>query len=51
MTTSNVSPRVANAYHDEVVVALRRIGDRRLGAAVAKDRGSSMEALGIRFPL
>ena len=50
MTPRRVSPRVADAYHDEVVAALRRIGDRRLGAAVAKDRGSSMEHLGIRFP-
>jgi 3-methyladenine DNA glycosylase AlkD len=50
MTTGRVSPRVADAYHDEVVAALRKIGDRRLGAAVAKDRGSSMEHLGIRFP-
>jgi 3-methyladenine DNA glycosylase AlkD len=37
-------------YHDEVVAALRSIGDARLGAAVAKDRGSSMRHLGIGFP-
>jgi 3-methyladenine DNA glycosylase AlkD len=32
------------------VTALRKLGDPRLGAAVAKDRGSSIEHLGIRFP-
>ena len=37
-------------YHDEVVAALRELGDPRLGAAVAKDRGSDLEHLGIRFP-
>lgn len=37
-------------YHDEVLAALRRIGNPRLGAAIARDRGSSMEHLGIRFP-
>ena len=37
-------------YHEEVVGALRAIGNARFGAAVAKDRGSSMEHLGIRFP-
>ena len=43
-------PGNVNRYHDEVVAALRKIGNVRLGAAVAKDRGSSMEHLGIRFP-
>jgi 3-methyladenine DNA glycosylase AlkD len=41
---------VADKYHDEVVTALRQIGDARLGTAIAKDRGSSMTHLGIRFP-
>jgi 3-methyladenine DNA glycosylase AlkD len=41
---------VADQYHDEVVAALRRIGDARRGAAIAKDRGSSMTHLGIGFP-
>ena len=39
-----------SAYHHEVVTALRKIGDARLGAAIAKDRGSAMKHLGIRFP-
>jgi 3-methyladenine DNA glycosylase AlkD len=34
-----------------VVAALREIGDPRFGAALAKDRGSSLEHLGIRFPV
>ena len=42
--------RGAGKYHDEVVTALRKIGDPRLGAAIAKDRGSSLKHLGIRFP-
>ncbi|HJW48070.1 MAG TPA: DNA alkylation repair protein [Candidatus Limnocylindria bacterium] len=50
MSTGRVSPRVANAYKDEVVAALRKIGDVRRGSAVAKDRGSSMTHLGIGFP-
>ena len=41
---------VADKYHDEVVRALRKIGDARRGAAVAKDRGSAMKHLGIGFP-
>ncbi len=42
--------RRVDKSHDEVVAALRKIGDPRLGAAIAKDRGSSMKHLGIRFP-
>jgi 3-methyladenine DNA glycosylase AlkD len=42
--------RALDAYHDEVVAALREIGDARFGAAVADDRGSSLEHLGIGFP-
>jgi 3-methyladenine DNA glycosylase AlkD len=41
---------VADQYHHEVVGALRKIGDARRGAAIAKDRGSSMTHLGIAFP-
>jgi 3-methyladenine DNA glycosylase AlkD len=41
---------VADKYHDEVVRALRKIGDPRRGAAIAKDRGSAMKHLGIGFP-
>jgi 3-methyladenine DNA glycosylase AlkD len=37
-------------YHEEVVTSLREIGNPLFGAEVAKDRGSSMEHLGIRFP-
>jgi 3-methyladenine DNA glycosylase AlkD len=48
--TSRISPRAVNQYHDEVVGALRRIGDPRRGAAIAKDRGSAMKHLGIGFP-
>jgi 3-methyladenine DNA glycosylase AlkD len=42
---------VLDAYHDEVASALREIGDPRYGAAVARDRGSSLEHLGIGFPV
>jgi 3-methyladenine DNA glycosylase AlkD len=49
--TARKSPqRVADEYHDEVVTALRKIGDASLGTAIAKDRGSSMKHLGIPFP-
>jgi 3-methyladenine DNA glycosylase AlkD len=47
---AKVSRRDLDEYHDEVVAALREIGNPRLGTAVAKDRGSSLEHLGIRFP-
>jgi 3-methyladenine DNA glycosylase AlkD len=50
MISNKISRRLVDEHHDEVVAALRRIGDARLGAAVAKDRGSSMKHLGIRFP-
>jgi len=38
-------------YHDEVVAALREIGNARYGADIARDRRSSMDHLGIRFPV
>jgi 3-methyladenine DNA glycosylase AlkD len=38
------------AVHDEVVSALRAIGDPRYGAAVRADRRSELEYLGIGFP-
>jgi 3-methyladenine DNA glycosylase AlkD len=50
MTSAEIARRELDAYHDEVVTALRKIGDTRLGTAIAKDRGSSMTHLGIRFP-
>ena len=50
MAAAAISRRAFDEYHDEVVAALREIGDPRFGAAVAKDRGSSLEHLGIRFP-
>jgi 3-methyladenine DNA glycosylase AlkD len=50
MITNKIPRRATDKYHDEVVAALRRIGNPRLGIAVAKDRGSSMEHLGIGFP-
>ena len=37
-------------YHDEVLAALRELGNARLGARIADDRGSALEHLGIRFP-
>lgn len=36
--------------HDEVVSALREIGNPALGEAIRRDRGSELEHLGIRFP-
>jgi 3-methyladenine DNA glycosylase AlkD len=42
--------RAAEEVHEEVVAALREIGNPDYGAAVAKDRGSSLEHLGIGFP-
>lgn len=50
MTTPTIPRRLVDKWHDEVVEALRKIGNPRLGASIAKDRGSSMEHLGIRFP-
>jgi 3-methyladenine DNA glycosylase AlkD len=50
MAAAAIPRRAFDEYHDEVVAALREIGDPRFGAAVAKDRGSSLEHLGIRFP-
>jgi 3-methyladenine DNA glycosylase AlkD len=50
MAAAKISRRAFDQYHEEVVAALREIGNARFGAAVAKDRGSSMEHLGIRFP-
>jgi 3-methyladenine DNA glycosylase AlkD len=38
------------AYHREVVEALRAIGDPTYGKAVQHDRGSHLEHLGISFP-
>jgi 3-methyladenine DNA glycosylase AlkD len=51
MAAVGISRRALDEYHDEVVAALREIGNPGLGADVAKDRGSSMEHLGIRFPV
>jgi 3-methyladenine DNA glycosylase AlkD len=50
VTAGKPSTRTVSEYHDEVVAALRKIGDPRRGAAIAKDRGSSMKHLGIGFP-
>lgn len=50
MLTNRMPRRAVDKYHDEVVAALREIGNPRLGAAVAKDRDSLLEHLGIRFP-
>jgi len=36
--------------HDEIVGALRAVGNPRLGLHVAKDRGSGLEYLGVRMP-
>jgi hypothetical protein len=37
-------------HHDEVVSALKAIGNPRYGAAVAADRVSKLTHLGISFP-
>ena len=50
MTTTTIARREVDEYHDEVVTALRKIGNARRGTAIAKDRGSSMKHLGIGFP-
>ena len=46
-----ISSRALDEYHGEVVAALREIGNPGFGANIAKDRGSSLEHLGIRFPV
>ena len=46
-----ISERAYEQYHGEVVAALRELGDPRLGALIAADRGSRLEHLGIRFPV
>jgi 3-methyladenine DNA glycosylase AlkD len=51
MAAVEISRGAFDEYHDEVVAALREIGNPRFGEDVAKDRGSSMEHLGIRFPV
>ena len=51
MTTTRIPRRVLDECHDEVAAALREIGDSHRGAAVARDRGSSLEHLGIRVPI
>ncbi len=38
------------SYHDEVVAALARCGSPAHGAAVAADRGSKLEYLGVSAP-
>jgi 3-methyladenine DNA glycosylase AlkD len=45
-----MDPTQLNAYHNELVDALRAIGNPGYGRAVQKDRGSRMRHLGIRFP-
>jgi 3-methyladenine DNA glycosylase AlkD len=50
MAAVEISRRAFDEYHEEVVAALREIGNPRFGADVARDRGSSMEHLGIRVP-
>jgi 3-methyladenine DNA glycosylase AlkD len=50
VTKSKIPRRVVDEYHHEVVVALRKIGNPRLGKAVAKDRGSRVEHLGVPVP-
>lgn len=37
-------------FHDEVVAALRPLGNPKLGAAIQKDRGSQLAYMGVRFP-
>jgi hypothetical protein len=38
-------------YHQEVVQALKSIGNPSFGKAVRQDRGSNLEYLGIKFPV
>lgn len=38
------------AQHDEVVRALKAMGNPALGEAIRRDRGSGLQHLGIRFP-
>lgn len=38
------------SYHEEVVSALKAIGNPALGEAIRRDRGSELAHLGIRFP-
>jgi 3-methyladenine DNA glycosylase AlkD len=38
------------ACHEEVVAALREIGNPALGESIRRDRGSELEHMGIRFP-
>jgi 3-methyladenine DNA glycosylase AlkD len=45
-----VRPAVIERYHEEVVAALRAIGDAAYGRAVQQDRGSRLQHLGIGFP-
>jgi 3-methyladenine DNA glycosylase AlkD len=47
---TTLRPGAIEAYHQEVVVALRAIGNPEYGRAVQKDRGSQLEHLGISFP-
>ncbi len=39
-----------DAHHDEVLAALRAIGNPRRGEAIQRDRGSALPHLGIGFP-
>jgi hypothetical protein len=43
-------PRECQALHDEVLAALRAIGNPARGQAVQHDRGSALPHLGIGFP-
>jgi 3-methyladenine DNA glycosylase AlkD len=51
MAAAEITGRALDQCHEEVVAALREIGNPRFGADVARDRGSSMDHLGIRFPV
>jgi 3-methyladenine DNA glycosylase AlkD len=42
--------RIHARYHDEVVAALRAIGNPQRGEAIRLDRGSELHYLGIGFP-
>jgi len=51
-TASNGSAMARrDAQHDEVVTALRALGNATLGAAVQRDRGSQLVHLGVRVPV
>lgn len=48
---TKINNKQLQEYHLEVLQALKTIGNPTFGKAVQKDRGSSLEHLGIKFPV